>query len=156
MSARLAFLLMRLDRNKSPWQDPLMLARKFAPLPRLADLLPEEAAIISATRKWVMAQRHGRACPLQAAATQLGCIHAARSLHLMLAHVGASWPDPVAVAPPCCPGLTHDEMTLLGLVIAAHRHSRPVFDALVCEMLGPDARDRLHGAAASLGAMAEL
>jgi hypothetical protein len=103
-----------------------------------------------------MAQRHGRTCPLHAAAGQLGSLQAARSLHLLLAHVGASWPEPVAVAPPCCPVLTHDEATLLGMVIAATRHSRPVFDALTCEMLGPDARDRLHGAAAELGRLIDL
>ena len=80
-----------------------MLKQMFAPPPRLADLAPEEAALISATRKWVMAQRHGRMCPLHAAANQLGALQAARSLHLLLAHVGASWPDPVGLAPPCCP-----------------------------------------------------
>ena len=133
-----------------------MLDQKFAPPPRLADLLPEEAALVSATRRWVMAQRHGGACPLQAAAGQLGCLQAARSLHLLLAHIGASWPDPVAVAPPCCARLTHDEATLLGMVVAAHRHSRPVFDALTCEMLGADARDRIHAAAATLGALADV
>ena len=133
-----------------------MLDQKFAAPPRLADLMPEEAALVSATRRWVMAQRHGRTCPLHAAASQLGCLQAARSLHMLLAHVGASWPDPVAIAPPCCPVMTHDEMTLLGLVIAAHRHSRPVFDALVCEMLNEDARGRIYGAAAALGEVAEL
>jgi hypothetical protein len=147
---------MRLDRNSDAWHISIMLNQLFAPPPRLADLMPGEAALISATRKWVMAQRHGRVCPLHAAATHLGDLQAARSLHLLLAHIGATWPEPVAIAPPCCAVLTHDEATLLGIVIAAHRHTRPVFDALVCEMLGADARDRLHGAAVALGPRLDL
>ncbi|HEV2567251.1 MAG TPA: addiction module antidote protein [Sphingomonas sp.] len=133
-----------------------MLDQMFAPPPRTADLLPEEAALVSATRKWVMAQRVARVCPIHAAAQQLGSLKAARSLHVLLAHVGASWPDAVAVAPPCCPVLTHDEATLLGMVIAANRHTRPVFDALTCEMLGQAARDRLHDAAVELGRLIDL
>lgn len=149
-------MLMRLDRNKRPWHNPLMLDQLFAPPPRLADLVPEEAALIMAARRWVMAQRHERMCPLQAAAIQLGCLNAARSLHLLLAQIGAAWPDPVAVATPCCAVLTHDEATLVGIVIAARRHSRPVFDALLCEMLDQDARDRLHSAARMLGQLIEI
>lgn len=133
-----------------------MLDQLFAPPPRLADLVPEEAALISAARRWVMAQRFGRTCPLQAAASQLGCLEAARSLHLLLAQIGAAWPDPVAFAPPCCGTLTHDEATLVGIVVAARRHSRPVFDALLCEMIDPDARDRLHSAAQALGQRIEI
>lgn len=128
-----------------------MLALLFAPPPRLADLAPEQACLVSAARRWVMAQRHERICPLQAAAAQLGCLQAARALHLLMAQVGAAWPDPVAIAPPCCGVLTHDEATILGLVLAARYHGRPVFDALLCEMLGQSARETLFAAAARLG-----
>lgn len=98
-----------------------------------------------------MAQRHEKRCPLQAAAAQLGCLQAARALHVLLAHIGAAWPDPVAIAPPCCGMLTHDEATILGLVIAARDHGRPVFDALLCEMLPLSARDTMFAAAQRLG-----
>jgi len=147
---------MRLDRKKCTWQTRFMLDQLFAPPPRLTDLVPEEAALIAATRRWVMAQRHERLCPLQAAASQLGGLEAARSLHLLLAQLGAAWPEPVAIAPPCCDILTYDEATLVGLVLAARRHARPVFDALLCEMLDQDARDRLYSAARALGQAIEL
>jgi hypothetical protein len=147
---------MRLDRNSRSWHGLLMIDQLFALPPRLVDLVPNEAALIMAARRWVMAQRHERMCPPQAAARQLGCLDAARSLHMLLAQIGAAWPDPVAVAPPCCAVLTHDEATLVGIVIAARRHSRPVFDALLCEMLDQDARDRLHAAARSLAERIEL
>jgi hypothetical protein len=132
-----------------------MLAQLFSPPPRLADLAPEQAAIVTAARRWVMAQRHERRCPLQAAAGQLGCVQAARALHMLLSQAGFAWPDPIAIAPPCCGVLTHDEATILGLVLAAHHHGRPVFDALLCEMLGQDARDRLFATAVRLGALLE-
>jgi hypothetical protein len=128
-----------------------MIAQLFAAPPRLADLAPEEAALVRATRSWVVAQRLGGRCPLSAASAHLDSPAAARALHLLLASVGAAWPDPVAIAPPCCAGLTHDEATLLGMVLAAHRHGRPVFDALLCEMLDTDARDRLFAAALVMG-----
>jgi hypothetical protein len=128
-----------------------MFAELFAAPPLLADLAPEQAAIVRAGRAWVAAQRHGRCCPLAIAAVHLDSPAGARALHLLLAGIGACWPEPVAIAPPCCPRLTHDEATLIGMVLAAHRHGRPVFDALLCEMLDGDARDRLFAAARSMG-----
>ena len=127
-----------------------MLKQLFAPLPLLTNLAPEQAAIVRATRHWVAAQRR-MSCPLAAAAAHLGGLQAARSLHLLLASMGAAWPEPVAIAPPCCAALTHDEATLVGMILAARDHGRPVFDALLCEMLDEDARDRLFAAAAELG-----
>lgn len=131
-----------------------MISAVFPPPPRLADLDTEEAAIVAATRHWVRAR--GQGCPLQAAGAVLGSRPAAGALHLMLATLGAAWPDPFAVAPPCCPHLTHDEATLVGMVLASRRHDRPVFDALLCEMLDDDARDRLFRAAHGLGAALAL
>ena len=128
-----------------------MVTLLFAAPPRLADLAPEQAAIVAASRHWVMAQRHHRGCPLQAAVSRLGSAEAARTLHLLLANVATAWPDPVAIAPPCCAVLTHDEATLIGMVLAARHHGRPVFDALLCEMLDADALDRLFVAAHALG-----
>ena len=128
-----------------------MLAEIFAAPPRVADLLPEQAAIVRATRHWVAAQRRPGICPLAAAAAHLGGPEAARALHCLLANVGAAWPEPVAIAPPCCATLTHDEATMVGMIVAARHHGRPVFDALLCDMLGMDARDRLFVAAGTLG-----
>lgn len=128
-----------------------MLAELFAAPPQLADLTADQAAVVRASRSWVMAQRRGRGCPIAAAAVHLGSAGLARALHLLLATMGAAWPDPVAIAPPCCPRLTHDEATLVEMVLAAQRHGRPVFDALLCEMLDADSRDRLFAAAALIG-----
>lgn len=133
-----------------------MIDTLFAPPPRLANLQGGEAAIVAGTRQWVSARRSGRSCPLQAAGHMLGSVEAAGALHILLATVGAAWPDPFAVAPPCCARLTHDEATLVGMVLASRRHGRPVFDALLCEMLASDERDRLFMAARTLGGMLSL
>lgn len=123
--------------------------RLLLTLPRLDQLEPEHAAIAGAVRRWVVAGRL-RQCPLRAAADRLGCAQAAKSLHLLLETIRISWPEPFAVAPPCCAQLSFDEATLLVMLTAARDHRRPVFDALLCEMLGQDARDRLYAACGAL------
>ena len=129
-----------------------MLVTHFAPPPLAADLTHQQRALVDATRRWVRARTVGTACPLAAATARLGSAEAAQALHLLLATVGAAWPDPVAVAPPCCARLTHDETTLVAMTVAALRHGRPVFDALLCEMLDADARERLFASALRVGA----
>lgn len=126
----------------------------FQPLPQLADLEPDEALIVKAARHWVRAR--GSTCPLQAAVGVLRSRPAAGALHLLLATLGAAWPEPFAVGAPCCPRLTHDEATLVAMLLASCRHSRPVFDALLYEMLDQDARDRLFRCARELGAALAL
>ena len=148
-------MLMRLDRNKESCQHDSMIDQLFAAPPRISDLTADQAVVVRAVRHSIMAQRNRRACPLQAAAAQLGSVRASHALHILLASVGGAWPDPFAIAPPCCPTLTHDESTLLGMVVAARSHGRPVFDALLCEMLPEDARDRLFAAASALGELVE-
>lgn len=117
--------------------------------PRLDGLHPDQVAVTAALRRWVMAARL-RQCPLRAAADRLGCGRGARQLHLLLETVRMCWPEPFAVAPPCCPTLSHDEATLLVMIEAARDHRRPVFDALICEMIAADARDRLYAASLAL------
>ncbi|MGV2480299.1 UNVERIFIED_CONTAM: hypothetical protein IGO34_26215, partial [Salmonella enterica subsp. enterica serovar Weltevreden] len=68
----------------------------------------------------------------------------------LLETVRLCWPEPFAVAPPCCATLSHDEATLLVMIGTAGDGRRPIFDALLCEMLGQDACDRLYAASAAL------
>ena len=145
---------MRLDRNRVLWHPDIMLHALFAPPPRITDLEPEEALLVRAARHWVRAQ--GAGCPLHAAGRVLGSSTAANALHLMLATLGAAWPEPFTIAQPCCSRLTHDEATMVAAVLASRRHPRPVFDALLAEILDQDARDRLFDAARSLGAAVAL
>ena len=56
---------------------------------------------------------------------------------------GRVWPDPFAVAPPCCPRISFDEALLAAMVGAAAARNRAQFDWLTAEMLGSDAREML-------------
>jgi hypothetical protein len=120
-----------------------------ASLPRLDQIRPDQAALLAGVRTWVRARQHG-ACPLRAAADRLGSDRAARGLHLLLETVGACWPERFAVAAPCCAQLTHDEATLLAMIVLAGSARRAPFDALLCEMLADDARERLYATSRAL------
>ena len=108
----------------------------------IAELRPDEARIISALRHWVVALRT-RQCPIGAAADRLGSRRAGAHLHLLLEEIGAAWPDPFAVSPPCCRRLSHDEALLAGMVGAAANRDRPAFDRMLSDLLPAEARDRL-------------
>ena len=65
---------------------------------------------------------------------------------LVVEAIGHVWPDPFAVAPPCCPQLSFDEALLASIVRAAGAGDRIGFDVLTGEMLGSDARAMLFTA----------
>ncbi len=118
--------------------------------PAIRDLAPEEAGLAAGIRLWVVMNKLGR-CPLQQTGDRLGSVRAAAHLHLLLEAVGAAWPEPFCIAPPCCPRLSHDEALALDMVRLAGRGDRPAFDRLLQEMLPADVRDRLYVSAGVLG-----
>src|SRR3546814_9725654 len=75
-----------------------------------------------------------------------GNILAARRYRLVVEAIGHVWPEPFAVAPPCCPRVSFDEALLAAIVGAAARRDRVQFDWLTAEMLGSDAREMLFAA----------
>jgi hypothetical protein len=108
--------------------------------------------LTAALRLWVVLTGLGR-CPLPAVAGRLASAEAAVQLHILLEEIGAAWPEPFCVAPPCCPRLSHDEALAVAMVGAAAARDRPAFDRLLQEMLPADARDRLFQQAGTLGRM---
>ena len=108
--------------------------------------------LTAALRLWVVLTRLGR-CPMQAVAGRLGSPGAAVHLHILLEEIGAAWPEPFCIAPPCCPRLSHDEALAVAMVRAAAAQDRPGFDRLLQEMIPADARDRLFQEAGALGGM---
>src|SRR3546814_11738491 len=72
-----------------------------------------------------------------------GNILAARRYRLVVEAIGHVWPEAFAVAPPCCPRVSHDEALLAAMVGAAGAGNRANFDWLTAELLGGDARDML-------------
>jgi hypothetical protein len=128
----------------------MMLAEALVRTPDIRDLEAADARLAAALRLWVVLNKLGR-CPLQAVADRLGSVRAAAHLHLLLEEVGAAWPDPFCIAPPCCSRLSHDEALALAMVRAAAREDRPAFDRLLQEMIPADMRERLYLSAGVLG-----
>jgi len=118
--------------------------------PDIRDLKAPDARLAAALRLWVVLSKLGR-CPMQAVADRLGSVRAAAHLHLLLEEVGAAWPDPFCIAPPCCPRLSHDEALALDMVCTATHEDRPGFDRLLQDMIPADMRERLYVSAGVLG-----
>ena len=119
-----------------------MFADLLARTPMVAELAELQARLVGALRFWVVASRSGR-CPIAAAGARLGSARAGAHVHLLLEEIGAAWPDPFAVSPPCCPRLSHDEALLTRMLELAGRGERPDFDRLLSDLLPCDTRERL-------------
>jgi hypothetical protein len=120
----------------------MMFGCLIARTPSVAELAECQARLIRGLRFWVVASRSGR-CPIAAAGTRLGSLRAGAHLHLLLEEIGAAWPDPFALSPPCGTRLSHDEALLTGMLELAGRGDRPRFDRLLSDLLPGGTRDRL-------------
>ena len=121
------------------------LVRKFTAQPLVRDLSAEVAQAVLALRYCILCRR-GERDPMPELERRWGNILAARRFRLVVEAIGHVWPDPFAVAPPCCPQLSFDEALLASIVRAAGTGDRMGFDVLTGEMLGSDARAMLFTA----------
>jgi hypothetical protein len=119
-----------------------MLAERIAALPCTSSLSPPQARLVTAIRSWVVAHRLGRS-PAEALRQRLGSARAAAHVELLLAEIACAWPDPFAVAPPCCRCLSHDEALAAEMFACAEADDRPAFDRLLADLLPADERERL-------------
>lgn len=118
---------------------------RLAEQPFVRDLPADGAQAVLALRFCILCRRSGRD-PTPELARRWGGIAAARHYRLVVEAIGQCWPDPFAVAPPCCPRASFDEALLAAMVGSARADDRAAFDALSAEMLGVDARDMLFTA----------
>jgi hypothetical protein len=118
-------------------------------MPILHDLQPDQLRVAAALRIWALTGRMGR-CPIPVVAERLGSMSAATHFHMLLEEIGAAWPEPFCVSPPCSPRLSHDEATLTEMVAVAARGDRPAFDRLLVDLLPFDERERLFVSATAL------
>lgn len=123
-----------------------MLAETLSRTPDLRTMAASEARAVMAMRLWIVMGKLGH-CPLRAVTDRLGSPRAAAQLHLLMAEIGAAWPDPFCAAPPCCPRLSHDEALALDMVRIGGRGDRPGFDRLLADLLPADMRERLYRSA---------
>ena len=121
------------------------LIRKFIEQPLIRDLPVDAAQAVLALRYCILCRRSERD-PMPELERRWGNILAARRYRLVVEAIGHIWPDPFAVAPPCCPRASFDEALLAAMVGAASGGDRVRFDTLTAEMLGSDARAMLFTA----------
>ena len=121
------------------------LVRKFTEQPLVCDLPVDAAQAVLALRYCILCRKSERD-PMPELERRWGNILAARRYRLVVEAIGHVWPDPFAVAPPCCPRLSFDEELLGNIVIAAGARNKVQFDYLTAEMLGSDAREMLYTA----------
>jgi hypothetical protein len=122
-------------------------------IPDLAAVPAAQAQWIGAVRLWVMMCKLGQP-PMQAVTERMGSARAAAHLHLLIEEIGAAWPDPFCVSPPCCRCLSHDEATLAAMIVIAGRGDRPGFDRLLEDLLPAEVRERLFLSSAMLAKIA--
>jgi hypothetical protein len=127
-----------------------MLVEWISRTPELCSLPASHVRVVRGLRHWVAAHRLG-GCPVAALRAQLGCTRTAAHLHLLLEEIGAAWPEPFAVSPPCCARLSHDESTLGQMLALAARQDRAGFDRLLGDLIGADERERLYHSAGVFG-----
>ena len=118
------------------------LIRQLTEQPLIRDLSVVAAQAVLALRFCILCRRSG-SDPMPELERRWGNILAARRYRLVVEAIGHSWPEPFAVAPPCCPRVSFDEALLAGMVSAASRNDRAQFDWLTAEMLGSDAREMI-------------
>lgn len=118
------------------------LIRRLTEQPLMRDLSVEAAQAVLALRYCILCRRSDRD-PMPELERRWGNILAARRYRLVVEAIGHVWPEPFAVAPPCCPHISFDEALLAAIIGAASRGDRAHFDWLTAEMLGGDAREML-------------
>ncbi len=118
------------------------LIRQLTRQPLIRDLSIEAAQAVLALRYCIVCRRSDRD-PMPELERRWGNILAARRYRLVVEAIGHSWPDPFAVAPPCCPRASFDEALLAAMVSAVSHRDRVQFDVLSAEMLGGDAREMI-------------
>lgn len=114
----------------------------FNNLPTVRELPTVPAQAILALRYAIMCRRAGR-CPLPELKRRWGSELAARRFTILVETIGQIWPEPFAVAPPCCSRTSFDEALLAHMVTSARMDDRRRFDILTGEMLNSDARAML-------------
>ncbi len=81
--------------------------------------------------------------PMAVLVQRLGSEARAKRARHLVDVVGAVWPEPFALSPPCCRHLSHDESLLGTLIEAAEIGDRRWFDTAGRDLLNEDARDGL-------------
>ncbi len=124
-----------------------MIAQQFlVKSPSLMEMDSRDARLILAIRSCLIL-RGARQDPMPRVREYLLSGVVARRFALLVDVVQQIWPEPFAIHRPCCPNASLDEALFCRAVHLAIFDQRPMFDSLLQEMLGSDARDLLFTSA---------
>lgn len=119
-----------------------ILEKLLVPLPDIRTMPAVEARLIIAFRLAVAAYKNDYDCGEQLS-DRLGGKLAATRILILAETIGFAWSEPFQIGRPCCAQVTPDEMWLVASIRLAAGGNRPAFDALTCEMIGDDERERI-------------
>lgn len=125
---------------------PASLPDSLTRLSGTGTLPPPAHRLLAALRAAVIVHRSGQ-CPRLRLAALLGGDGPATGWIMLLNSASAAWPEPMAIYPPCCNVMTHDERTVIDLVGLVAAGDRPGFDRLLRDLIGDDGRDHVFAAA---------
>lgn len=122
--------------------DISLLARQ----PMLAEVDQREARLVVTSRLWVSMRKRGLD-PTATIEQRLGSEMAACRFWLLMEEVGAAWPEPFIVSPPCCGRMSSDEASLLAVLNHADGGRRLECLAMLRDMIPLELADRLYATA---------
>ena len=125
-----------------------IIARLAAP-PRVETLGPIGGRFVHALRLIALHERLGRD-PVPELAVRLGSVEIAAKSLILAQTISACWPENIHVSRFCCRLLSHDEVTIGGLVDAAARRDRAGFEAALAGLVRPERWHRVWDGALAL------
>jgi len=125
---------------------------KLLTAPTTSELSCAGARIIADFRLLALCARAGRD-PVLELVHRNSCLTTAKAFIDLADTIGASWPENVTVARPCCPVVTHDEATIANMIDAARAGNREGFSAQIAGFVRHDRHDRLFERAAIYAAL---
>lgn len=135
--------------NRLPSASTQDIIARLAAAPRVEALGPIGARFVHALRLIALHERLGRD-PIPELAVRLGSVEIAAKSLIFAQTISASWPENIHVSRFCCRLLSHDEVTIGGLVDAAARRDRAGFEDAVAGLVRPERRHRLWDGALAL------
>ncbi len=138
-----------MSANRLPSASTQDIIAALAASPRVDALGPIGGRFVHALRLIALHERLGRD-PVPELAVRLGSVEIAAKSLILAQTIAACWPENIHVSRFCCRLLSHDEVTIGGLVDAAARRDRRGFEDAVSGLVRPERWHRLWDGALAL------
>jgi hypothetical protein len=135
--------------NRLPSATAQDIIAALATPPRVETLGPVGGRFVHALRLIALHERIGRD-PVPELAVRLGSVDIAAKSLILAQTISACWPENIHVSRFCCRLLSHDEVTIGGIVDAAARRDRTGFEQALAGLVRPERWHRLWDGALAL------